>query len=90
MNCWKPQKTAIMCEMTLNIKTKEEIRKLKTILMVHFGDNTQLLLLNELIWKKSKNEPVKVVIFADSPFRDEKKRKNLIEDLMNKIIEKIY
>jgi hypothetical protein len=38
-----------MCEMTLNIKTKEEIRKLKTILMVHFGDNTQLLLLNELI-----------------------------------------
>ena len=26
--------------------------------------------------KKSKNEPVKVVIFADSPFRDEKKKKN--------------
>ena len=25
--------------------------------------------------KKSKNEPVKVVIFADSPFRDEKKKK---------------
>jgi hypothetical protein len=28
-----------------------------------------------LVLKKSKNEPVKVVIFADSPFRDEKKKK---------------
>ena len=28
-----------------------------------------------LVLKKWKNEPVKVVIFADSPFRDEKKEK---------------